>query len=203
MADVRWTFFPPLPRDRIGPIGTTLTWEQVAQLANEISAQLECHGVPADETPVFERLANVNLVEEEMEVADEKTLDFVYLCHFLAKLNTLRHHLLEQGVDEKLIENFMSASAGTQLFLDKFYTADLNGVLAIGNRRVAATRKTGLSNRKSAERKEREYAAAKDALETIVRRCPNWSKTAQMKAAAEKLSVSLSTLKRRLRPPTT
>ena len=102
-------------------------------------------------------------------------------------------------MDEKLIENFLSASAGTQLFLDKFYTADLKGVLAIGNRRVAATRKTGLSNRKSTEQKEREYTAARDALESIVRRCPNWSKTAQMKAAAEKLSISLSTLKRHLK----
>ena len=199
MTDVRWTFFPPLPRDKIGPIGKGLTWKQVEHLANEISAQLECHCVPADDTPVFKRLSKVRLAEEEIEVADEKTLDFVYLCHFLSKLNALRDRLLEQGVEEKLIESFMSASAGTQLFLDKFYTADLNGVLAIGNRRVAATRRTGLSNRKSTKQKEQDYAAAREALEAITRRCPNWSKTAQMKAAAEKLSISLSTLKRRLK----
>ena len=201
MADLRWTFFPPLPRDKIGPVGTVLTWKQVEQLANEISDQLECHASSPDDTPVFDRLANVKMAQEEMEVADEKTLDFVYLCHFLARLNALRNQLLACGIDRKLIESFMSASAGTQLFLDKFYTADLNGVLAIGNRRVAATRKTGLSNRKSTKQKKQEYAAAKKALETVICRCPNWSKTAQMKAAAEKLSISLSTLKRRLRAP--
>ncbi len=100
----------------------------------------------------------------------------------------------------KLLDRLLSAAADTQLFLDKFYSADLEGVLAIGNRRVASSRKTGLSNRKTAKQQKQEHEAAVRALEAIARRGPNWSKNSQMKAAAEKLSISLSTLKRRLRP---
>ncbi len=200
MEDVRWTFFPPLPRNEVKRNRTGLNWSQVERLATKISDQLECHGVPADETPLFERLAKVELDAEELEVADEKTLDFVYLCHALSRLSRYRVELIDAGVDLKVIDGLIGSAADTQLFLDKFYSADLEGVLAIGNRRVASTRKTGLSNRKSKLKQQQEHNEAVKALDAISRRCPGWSKTARMKAAAENLGISLSTIKRRLRP---